>query len=356
MSGGASDENQQPAWLAIIIALIGGIGGVSALILYLLGQGNKAPKAVIEVMEPPRAATNNRLSVFAGMELEFDAYDSEDPEDGNNLKTVWQLKRGNEILEEVKRTMEFRSAPLEVGSYSLILTVEDSKGRKHSDRYRIDVTKGTQISLVEPTGNSNVSETNEEDVEGNIAQVESEPSVVEDYWKNWWQPWNARKGMPPEDEALIVSLEEGEPLFLCRALDEGMWKPGKVLSEGECDVPRYSIKDNTIDSDPNARLSIPVPNYEIFVPQGAYIWVSPTDETESEYIVSTDEDANSIVCRMEYGQRTPENRFRLGKHPGILDQDVDHCVFPWGERAGYLDIEGRSDTYEILVINPDTSP
>ena len=343
------NDKKQSNWLVILLGVIaalgGGGGGLTILFNSILGVGNEPPKAVIQVIEPPRAATDNRLSVFAGMELEFDAFKSDDSEDRNSLKTAWQLKRGDTVLDEVYEVMEYKTAPLEVGAYSLILTVEDSKGRKHSDKYRIDVNPGVSSgnsTSVEPQNRSDVTLT---------------PSRSED----WWQPWDSNKGVPPEG-TLIVSFEEEDtrrldPIFLCRASDEDILKPGKVLSSGACYVSRYSIKDGTVNPEPSTRPSIPISKYEIFVPKGAWSWVSSVEEISPDRVVSAD-DSNrnrSVICRLDYGQPTSEKKFRQAKHPGILDQSINHCIFPWGEVSGFRDINDRSDTYEILVIAPGSS-
>lgn len=151
-------------------------------------------------------------------------------------------------------------------------------------------------------------------------------------------------------------------------MDEGVWKPGKLIAYGDnkCYVPQYNVKnvkDRLKNSD--TEISMGYESYQLlYPPEDLNLkWINylKSMSISVDNIFSSDKNTFSVICRIDYEQALPEDnikdmsrrRYRRAMHPGILDKDIKHCIFPWDDASGYLDLHGNSDTFEILVINSD---
>jgi hypothetical protein len=276
------------------------------------------------------------IEAVAGVTLEFTGDKSEDDQDSDDKLTVmWKLSHRDGRAPDEGEGLTFKKVLNEVGTYKLVVTVKDTQGKSDTlqPAYVIHVKEQSRAPI------------NTDD---------------------WWMEWNSENIDLPS-EALIVSREEEnyEPsatIYLCRARDQGRLKPGKLLispdeSSTNCYVPRYQLgpDGSTIQPDEETRPSISYTEYEIFIPEADYKWSEADEISDDDHRVYTDEGHpdETVICRMEYGQTTEENRLRVAKHPGMLDKATNHCIFPWGNVSGYLDREDRKDTYEILVITAE---
>ena len=314
----------------IVVALIALVGAVlgGGVITHLLN--NKPPIASIRAIRPAEAGEGYVKIENSQIGAEFNAGSSQDPEGGSALSHYsWELRLGGEVIDEKSGKSEIgytTPSDLDDGFYTLTLTVKDNRGKPGTQIYRLEV----ESSEVGPDSPDKV-----------VVQTE-----------DWWIPWDDESGIPRN--ALVVDYEiedsqRAEPIFLCRAFDEGILKPGKVLESGKCFVPRYTIEDGVVNPDRDTRPAIAVSTYEVFEPEEGLSrkWLRYQDVKNDSHSVYTDSEqkSSSIVCRTKFGQETAEGNMRSAKHPGIVNAQIRQCIFPWDKVSGYL------DEFELLVIS-----
>lgn len=310
-----------PTWAAVSVAILGvllGGGGIASIIVAVINRPvNSPPTPVITVDDPLTSSTNQTIEVYSNQKVRFNAYASNDDEDGSDLQFLWSLDGQN-----VSELPEYTTEPLTSidSPHRIVLKAKDKDG--------VTGTSFLRIKIIKVSPSSNEIDTNSKETRTPY---------------NWLRA-NAIEPIP--ENALIVGFEyensrREDPLYLCRGSYQGKILPGKIISSGECFIPFYTLEDNQVKD----RYSVPISDYEVLIPKGSSEWVLYDATKPPQSFLSVDENNESIVCRARYGAKNSLGNYRVAYHPGVLDLTIGKCMFPWGDVVGYL------GDYEVLEFN-----
>jgi Protein of unknown function (DUF3421) len=343
------DENASrglPNWI-----VAGGLAGVAAVLTALSGPAitlinillnpakNSPPSAVITVDQPQSSSTNNIYEIVAGTPLKLNPYSSHDNEDGGNLTYAWIL----DGEEATKREVYSVILPKRSEVYTIALRVTDRKGAVGNESISIQVVNPTVSDNSEPIPSqieADLPINSTETLDHQEPSDQDKPAIA-----SYFEWVHITSGNLPDDAFVAgteysVELGGDQPLYVCRGDYSGKKIPGKIVT-GKCNIPTYKAIDGNITDRGEMVLS----RYEVLVPKTSLAWIDheivPLDESGLPInAVFADGRAESLICRSFY-----EQGGNSGYHPGILDSDMDLCIFPWGGTAGYL------RDYEVLVVN-----
>ncbi|NMF84673.1 DM9 repeat-containing protein [Nodosilinea sp. P-1105] len=321
----------------------GGFIGIAAFITALSGflptinsilndsRNHKPPEAVITVDQPQSSSSNNIYEIVAGTPLKLNPYRSTDGEGLGNLRYSWLIDGKQKSEDEIFSAI----LPQRSEVYTIALRVKNRRGAQD--------TKSISVQVLRPVLSDTSTPIPIQSEEATIDSQESHQSnfKIHDYFE-WIR---ISDGIVP-DEAFVAGLEysretnSNNPLHLCRGEYAGRKIPGKVIS-GKCNIPLYGIENGDIVNRQERILS----RYEVLVPQSSLAWIDhesvPTDSNGLPLnAVFADARDKTLICRTFY-----EQSGNSGYHPGIVDQEMELCIFPWGGVAGYL------RDYEVLVVN-----
>ena len=329
----------------------GGFIGVAAVITALSGPvmtlldpvlnpvENKPPNAVITVDQPQSSSTNNVYEIVSGTPLKLNPYSSHDDEDGGNLTYAWILDGEETTGREVYSII----LPKRSEVYTIALRVTDRKGAVDTKSISIQVVNSNisgDSELIPPQIDTSFPADGAEILGNQGLPTQDKPAI-----KNYFEWVHVINGNIPSNAFVAgveysVELSGNQPLYVCRGEYSGKKIPGKIVA-GKCNIPIYKVVDGNITNRDEMVLS----RYEVLVPKASLAWIDhetvPLDGSGLPInAVFADGRYKSLICRSFY-----EQGGNSGYHPGLLDSDMNLCIFPWGGTAGYL------RDYEVLVVN-----